>query len=135
MINLGGLRSEISGILQSELNDIDGILAVALVDANGLPIGFMRREGLSISDVDLSLFSTSMNNVINRIRRINPSSWFIDFKHRVITINGDQYSIMVITDGDLNMIAVFENSVDANILMYRLMNDLESLRKLISSIK
>ncbi|WP_291765441.1 hypothetical protein [Caldivirga sp. UBA161] len=129
---MGGLRGEINKILQSELDDVDGLIAVALIGTNGLPLGFVRRGNLNISDIDLSLFSTLIKSVINRIRRINPSSWFINFKHRVITINDDQYSVIVINDDDLSIIAVFESSADINILMYRLINDLELLRSLIS---
>lgn len=126
------MRSEINRLLQSELDDVDGIIAVALVSTNGLPLGFVQRGNLNISSVDLSLFSTLMTNVINRIRRINPDSWFINFKHRVVIINGDQYSVIIINNNDLSIIAVFENYVDINILTYRLINDLDLLSNLIS---
>ncbi|WP_291998871.1 hypothetical protein [Caldivirga sp.] len=129
---MGRLRIEVNRLLQSEVDDIDGVMAIALLSTNGLTLGFVKRGDLNIGDVDLSLFLTLMRDVINRIKRTKPDSWFTNFKYKVITINGDQYSIVVINNNDLNIVAIFENSVDVNILMYRLTSDLELLRKLLS---
>jgi len=129
---VGRVSGGVNDVLRSVLNDVDGVLAVAVVGGGGIVIGSVVKGGLRLGNLEFSTIATLIGGLTRRVRSINPESWLAGFTGRVVTISGDQSSIMVINDGDLSMVAVYDNSTDVNALTYTLMSSLESIRGLLT---
>jgi len=129
---VGRVSGGVNDVLRSVLNDVDGVLAVAVVGGGGIVIGSVVKGGLRLGNLEFSTIATLIGGLTRHVRSINPESWLAGFTGRVVTISGDQSSIMVVSDGDLSMVAVYDNSTDVNALTYTLMSSLESIRGLLT---
>lgn len=125
----------INEVLRSILNDIDDVMAVVLMDSSDMVIASVTKQWTKVNQGDLTLLVSLINDSIRRMARLNPGNQLIDPENRVFTISDESTLIVAVSKGGLSLAALCDNFIDVNVIIFRLMNDIESIIKLLNELQ